>query len=217
MPRTTNYRSRALSRAQVGAAIAAYEHAEAIERPLNLTLDVHWAWSRFATDGLWNRRKAIAGLLESQRHWLDYRDVTFMSILVREAPPSSNEGEHAHQLVHVPVGIRPAFLQHVRDYLRGNKRHQKKALSWDVPYNDGKLAYMLKGCTPAARDLIVAKLKTGYERGCFLESTSAKANQGIIYGKRLLISQSLGPQAQRGYVPLHDKSPDQQTASAIAA
>jgi hypothetical protein len=61
-----------------------------------------------------------------------------------------------------------------------------------VPYNDGKLAYILKGSTPAGRALLAATLSSAQ-----IEKTEAKRKQGIIYGKRLLISQALGPKAQR--------------------
>jgi len=196
MPRTSHYRSNALSRSQVAAGIAAHDYAKAIGCPLNLTMDIHWAWTRFANEGIWSRRKAVPTLLESQRHWLANHGVGFFSILTREAPPPSHEGEHAHQLVHVPPHLRDDFLQHTRDFLRGNKRHQKKALVWDVPYNDGKLAYILKGCTLPARKLLAAMFETDHERSGFLEGTRNKTNQGVIYGKRLLISQGLGPKAQ---------------------
>jgi hypothetical protein len=119
VPRTSDYRSKALSRAQVASALAGHQHAQRIGRSLNLTLDIHWAFTRFARDGIWNRRQAVTATLESQRHWLAYQGVGFLSILVREAPPSSSEGEHAHQLVHVPTLLRGAFIRHTKDFLRG--------------------------------------------------------------------------------------------------
>jgi hypothetical protein len=200
MPRTSHYRSNALSRSQVAAAIAAHDYAKIIGCPLNLTMDIHWAWTRFAKEGIWSRRKAVPALLECQRHWLAYHGVGFFSIMAREAPPSSNEGEHAHQLVHVPSHLRDDFLRHTRDFLRGNNRHQKKALAWKVPYNDGKLAYILKGCTPPARELLASMFETDHERNGFLEATRNKTRQGTVYGKRLPISQALGPKARSGMV-----------------
>ncbi|MEY4965411.1 MAG: hypothetical protein RL274_994, partial [Pseudomonadota bacterium] len=154
MPRRSDYRSNAHSLAKVREAIAAHDYAKAIGCPLNFTLDIHWQWTRFAKEGIWNRRKAVPALLESLRHWLGYHGVGFFSIAVRECPPSSTEGEHLHLLVHVPFDLQEAFLQHTKDFLRGTKRHRKKALAWAATYSDGKLAYMLKGCTPLARELL---------------------------------------------------------------
>jgi hypothetical protein len=197
MPRKSNYRSQALSLPKVRVAMAAHDHAKAKSCQLNLTVDIHWQWTRFAKTAIWNCRKAVPALLESLRHWLAYHGIGFFCIAVREAPPSSNEGEHLHLLIHVPPDLRDAFLQHARDFLRGNKRHQKRALAWDTPYSDGKLAYILKGCTPPARELLAAMFETGYERNKFVESTRDKVRQGVIYGKRLLISQAIGPKARR--------------------
>ena len=52
---------------------------------------------------------------------------------------------------------------------------------------------MLKGCTPPARELLAAMFGTEYERNKFFERNKDKTHQGIIYGKRLFISQALGP------------------------
>jgi hypothetical protein len=198
MPRRSDYRSLAHSLPKVREAIAAHEHAKVIGCPLNFTMDIHWAWTRFAQEGIWNRRKAVPALLESLRHWLAYHGVGFFSIGVRECPPSSNEGEHLHLLVHVPSDLKDAFLQHTKDFLRGTKRHQKRALAWDTTYSDGKLAYILKGSTPPARELLAAMFETEYERNKFLDGTKDKVSQGVIYGKRLLISQALGRGARVG-------------------
>jgi hypothetical protein len=192
MPRRSDYRSKALSLSKVRGTVAAHDHAKALGCPANLALDIHWQWTRFATEGIWNRRKAVAALLESQRHWLDYHGVGFFSILVREAPPSSTEGEHAHQLVHVPDHLQAAFIRHTQNFLRGKHRHQKKALHCDTTYNDGKLAYMLKGCTAPGRELLAAMFETDYERQHFLDGTKAKTRQGIIYGKRLPSHERIG-------------------------
>jgi hypothetical protein len=198
MPRRSDYRSKAHSLTKVREAVAAHAHARAMSCPLNLTLDIHWAWTRFAQEGIWNRRKAVPALLESLRHWLAYHGVGFFSIAVRECPPSSNEDEHMHLLIHVPSDLQEALLQQTRDFLRGTKRHQKRALAWDTTYSDGKLAYILKGSTPPARELLTAIFETEYEREKFLEGTRDKASQGVIYGKRLLISQALGRGARLG-------------------
>jgi hypothetical protein len=196
MHRTAHYRSKALSRSQVAGAIAAHDHTEAIRCPLNLALDIHWEWTRYANS---NRRAALAKLLESLRHWLGRR-VGFYCIAVRENPPSSDAGEHCHALAHVPSDLQAGFLDHVRTFLRGNKRHQKRAMRWAITYNDGKLAYVLKGSTTPARMLLVAMFDTDYERNAFLENTREKTRQGVINGKRLLISQDLGPKAREGAV-----------------
>ena len=196
MPRSSHYRSKALSVGRVREAIAAHDYAKALARPLNVTVDIHWAWTRVAKEGVWKRRKAVAAFLESQRHWLAYHGVGFFSILVREAPPSSTKGEHAHQLIHIPPRLQGAFMRHARDFLRGKHRHQKKSLDWDTTYNDGKLAYILKGCTAQAHDLLAAMFKSEYERNKFIERTEGSTIQGTIYGKRLFISQSLGPKAR---------------------
>jgi hypothetical protein len=70
----------------------------------------------------------------------------------------------------------------------------------NVPYNDGKLAYMLKGCTPPARELLATLFASEYERKGFLAATKHKSSQGVIYGKRLVISQALGPNARRSAI-----------------
>jgi hypothetical protein len=86
----------------------------------------------------------------------------------------------------------------VRDFLRGNKWLPTKALAWDATYSDGKLAYVLKGCTPLGRELLAAMFETEYERQHFLDGTKEKTIQGMINGKRLLISQALGRKARLG-------------------
>ena len=198
MPRRSDYKSQTHSLSKVREAVAAHAYAKAIGCSLNLTLDIHWHWTRFSTEGIWNRRKAVPALLESQRHWLAYHGVGFFSILVREAPPGSSEGEHAHQLVHVPDHLHAAFLKHTKHFLGGNKRLPKRALVCDTIYSDGKLAYILKGSTPSAHQLLAAMFQTEYERQHFLDGTKDKTHQGVIYGKRLLISQAIGPKARRG-------------------
>jgi hypothetical protein len=198
MPRRADYRSQAHSLAKVREAVAAHAYAKAIGCPLDLTMDIHWQWTRFAQEGVWNRRKAVPALLESLRHWLAYHGIGFFSIAVRECPPSSNEGEHMHLLIHVPSDLQDAFLQHTKDFLRGTRRHRKRALAWDTTYSDGKLAYILKGSTTPARELLTAMFETEYERNKFLDGTKDKASQGVIYGKRLLISQALGRGARLG-------------------
>lgn len=198
MPRRADYRSQAHSLSKVREAIAAHDYAKAIGCPLNFTMDIHWQWTRFAKEGVWNRRKAVPALLESLRHWLAYHGVGFFSIAVRECPPSSNEGEHMHLLIHVPSDLQGAFLQHTKDFLRATRRHRKRALAWDTTYNNGKLAYILKGSTLPAREFLLAQTKTDWERNKFLEGTKEKGSQGVIYGKRLLISLALGRGARLG-------------------
>lgn len=186
LPRTRHYRSKALTLAQVKDAIAAYDFAATIGRPLNLSMDIHWQWTQFAQR---NRRDALANLRESLRHFLSHRHVGFYSIAVREY--HLPYGEHCHLLVHVPADLRSEFIRHVREFLRGGSRHQKKALNWEVAYyGHGKLAYILKGSTQPARDLLEQFNRAGERRG------DLDPNQGIIYGKRLQIAQALGPKAR---------------------
>jgi hypothetical protein len=197
LPRSRDYRSKALTCAQIATAIAAHDYAKAMGHTLNLSLDIHWAWTRFASESVWNGRKVVPALLESQRHWLANHGVAFFSILVREAPPPSLAGEHAHQFIHVPASLQSAFIQHVRDFLRGRSRHQKHALQSSLPYNTGKFAYILKGATPAACKFLLRWLPSDFERERYIEGTEHKKCQGVIYGKRLLISQTLGPKARQ--------------------
>ena len=190
MPRTPHYRSKALSLAQVATAIAAHHFAEAIGHPLNLTMDVHWEWTRFAHT---NRREAVPMLLESLRHFLCHRGVRFYAIAVRES--HEPYGEHCHVLAHVPLVLHKTIEQQARDFLRGSKRHQKRALVCKEAYfSRGKLAYILKGSTPPARELLEQFNVAGERR------RDLDPHQGVIYGKRLLISQALGPTARLGSV-----------------
>jgi hypothetical protein len=185
MPSTPDYRSKALSLAQVRDAIAAHHFAEVRGVRLNLALDVHWQWTRFAQG---NRRDAVSLMLESLRHFLHHREIGFFCIAVRENPLAL--GEHCHVLIHVPPDLQSALLEHIRGFLRGSKRHDRRALHFKATYNAGKLAYMLKGCTPPARPLLDQFNLAGERRG------QLDPNQGVIYGKRLLISQALGPKAR---------------------
>jgi hypothetical protein len=197
MPRRADYHSNALPIAKVREAIAASAHAKAIGRPLNVSLDIHWHWTRFAKERIWNHRKAVRALLDNLRHWLTYHNVPFLSIAVRECPPDSNFGEHLHVLLHLPADLRKPFLRHVRKFLGGKKSLPRRALVSNATYNDGKLAYMLKGCTPPARELIITSLcHNDRERQLCRANIQDKPHQGIIYGKRLLISQALGPGAR---------------------
>ena len=193
MPRTAHYRSPALSRSQVLEAIGAHDHAEAVGKPLNVALHIHWHWTCFANK---NRRTVLARLLEGQRHWLAQRKVAFHSIAVRENPPSTGIGEHVHQLVHIPPALLAEFLAYVRTFLRGNKRHQRKALQYGAGYSKGKLAYHCKGSTEPGRQALLDWFETDYERNKFMESTAQKTRQGVINGKRISISQALGPKAR---------------------
>jgi hypothetical protein len=190
LPRTGDYRSKARYRSKVVAAIAAHDFAESIGSPLNLSLDAHWQWTRFANR---NRRDAVAELLERQRHWLARHGIGFYSIVVRENPPPANNGEHAHELVHVPSKFHAAFSQNTRNFPRGNKQHRKRALVCTPTWHSrGELAYMLKGSTPPARALLDQFNVAGKRR------SELDPHQGIIYGKRLLISQRLDTKARSG-------------------
>jgi len=181
----------------VAEAIAAYRYAEALQRPLNLSLDLHWAYTGFSDEAVFSRRAVVAALLASQRHWLKSRGAGFYSILVRENPPASEQGEHAHQLLNVQADLREGIEAHTRKFLSRGKRHRARALEAKTVYNDGKLAYILKGATLPARELLAAMFKTDYERSSFLASTSSKTRQGRIPGKRVSISEALGPAARR--------------------
>jgi hypothetical protein len=192
-----NYTSAAIPRHKVAETIAAYRYAELLKRPLNMSLDIHWAWTGFANESKISRRAATAALLQSQRHWLKYYGLGFFSILVREAPPASDQGEHAHQLIHVSADLGEAFEAHTRAFLAGGGRRRARAVKVASVFSDGKLAYILKAGTPPARKLLVAMFKTKYERYRFLASTSSKTRQGIIPGKRVSISEALGPAARR--------------------
>jgi hypothetical protein len=100
---------------------------------------------------------------------------------------------------------------------RSPTRHQSRALAWIETYSDGKLAYILKGSTAPARDLLVAMFRTERERHSFLEGTKNKICQGVIYGKRLLISQALGPKARLGVTHEEAKAFPQLDQDALAA
>jgi hypothetical protein len=207
LSRTPHYRSSAINRTQAQSAIAANAYATASGRPLNLTLDIHWQWTGFANR---NRRLAVAKLLESQRHWLNHRSMSHYHITVRENPPGL-WGEHCHLLVHVPVRLQSSFVQHVRKFLRCNRCYQKSAMRWKSAYSFGKLAYLLKGATAPARALVIAQFDSSFERFAFISCTSSKTHQGVINGKRILISQTLGPAARRmgtGTLPAINKRED---------
>jgi len=81
-------------------------------------------------EDIWAFRRVVPELIESQRRWLRYHGVSFLSILIREAPPGSTKGEHAHQLVHVPNRRQADFLWHTKHFLGGNRRLPKRALAW---------------------------------------------------------------------------------------
>lgn len=195
MPRRADYQSKALSCAQVRNAIAADAHAKAIGFPLNFTMDVHWNLTRFAN---WNRRKAVPALLESLRHYLAYHNVGFYSIAVRECPPESEVGEHLHLLVHVPPDLQETLEEHVVKFLGVSRRLRKRAVKAAKTYNDGKLAYIHKGCTPQGRLLLLTLCKDERELQGFLDATKGKHDQGVIYGKRQFIPHSLCEKARRG-------------------
>jgi hypothetical protein len=56
---------------------------------------------------------------------------------------------------------------------------------------------MLKGATEPARSFLIAQFQSDFERAAFISGTHTKTRQGVINGKRLLISQSLGQAARR--------------------
>jgi hypothetical protein len=167
-----------------------------------LSLDVHWEWTRFANV---NRRKAVPKLLESLRHSLGHRGIGFYAIAVRES--HEPYGEHCHILVHAPPNLHKAVESHTRDFLRGGRHHQKRALvctpTW---YGRGKLAYILKGCTSLARELL-EKFNVAGDRRRELDP-----HQGVICGKRLLISQALGPKARSDAANDNRRQPANRTA-----
>jgi hypothetical protein len=137
-----------------------------------------------------NRRDAIALLLESQRHWLAHRSTSFASIAVRENSFGMPAGEHVHQIVHIPLALQREFIAHTKQFLTAGKP-QQKALAWDSVYSRGILAYLCKGATADGRALILKWLPTEQEREAFKSVVASKPYQGVIYGKRLLISHSL--------------------------
>lgn len=194
MPRAANYSSPKLTRSQVKDVIAASDFADSQNLPLNLALHIHWFYTAYAQA---DRRKAVASLLESQRHWLQHRGVPFLDILVRENPGISSLGEHAHQLIHVPKLLQADFLAYVRTLLRRGRRHQSQSLHSRIPFNDGKLAYLCKGATPSGWQLILERCKNEYERQKFSKLIALKGDQGTIWGKRLFISRALGKKARR--------------------
>jgi hypothetical protein len=194
MPRTANYSSPKLTRSQVKDVIAASEFADAQSSPLNMVLHIHWHYTAFANS---DRRKAVASLLESQRHWCLHRKLPFLSILVRENSALGGLGEHAHQLLHIPGDFKKAFLVYVRDFLRQGKKHRRQCLNTAIPYNEGKFGYLCKGSTAAGWKLVLERYPTDYERQKFSVLIARKADQGVVWGKRLFISRALGKKARK--------------------
>lgn len=104
-----------LSKSQVQAVIGGASRSIALGVPLNRFVTVHWgALSVSERDSF----KATQNLLRRARDWLRDNGAKVAWVWVRETSPQEPEkGAHVHWLLHVPEGLRAAFLGRLKGWV----------------------------------------------------------------------------------------------------
>jgi hypothetical protein len=190
IPRKTHYiRSR-----QASAFFKAAKHAEGHARPLNLFVTVnltHTACPSHLAD------KAVRAVCSKFSRWLRYQSQKAIGSgrsgygpptygRVIEAP---DDLHHVHWLIHVPANLRPAFEKVLPKWVlkaTGGITRPKGLI--DIQEVNAVMAvsrYCMKGVDPH------------HAKRCFVRPKP----QGIVLGKRVAISRSLGAAARKAVAP----------------
>jgi hypothetical protein len=190
IPRRTHYiRSR-----QASAFFKAAKHAEGHVRPLNLFVTInlsHTSCPSHLVD------KAIRAVCSKFSRWLRYQSKkatdtgcpgygppTYARVI--EAP---DDLHHVHWLVHVPADLRPAFEKTLPKWvLKATDAITRPEGLINIKEVDTVMAvsrYCMKGVDPH------------HAKRCFVRPKP----QGVVLGKRVAISRSLGPAARKAVTP----------------
>ena len=183
----------------------AVDRAAAIPDIAFVYVTVTWGLTgRAALDDL----ASVIWLREAVRKWLWHRGVQFYDLGVREI--GDEKGPHWHWLVHCPPHLRGEKPGQLGHYIRNTllprsladgvevttKKYREGCDGCHRPRNWQHLArcYFLKGSTDTVRqrngiDLCASASEKAAENYC--------QSQGIITGKRLFHSRSLGDKAHR--------------------
>jgi hypothetical protein len=162
----------------------AYERGYAI----NLSVDINWSRTEASDDP---RGAILDGMMIGARKWLRRNGViVFAQVEVRECPGDPTPIPNAHVMLHCPDALIPDFKRYYRGALRrrtGSLHAQAlkfTAIGRGNPTLEaalGKLRYLGKGIDPHAAE----KHHIRHE------------SQGRVFGKRVSLSQDIGPSARR--------------------
>ena len=183
--KTHHIRSRSASGFFKGAA-----HAKSHGRPLNLHVTLNMWQTNYPSDHV---SVAVARICGKFTRWLayqsqkagqqgkgDYGRPTYQTVI--ESPKGNY---HLHWLVHVPTDLADAFAACVPRWFSkvcGEAQNPTKAIH--IKRIDSVMAlsrYCMKGVDPQ------------HAKRCYVRPI----NQGVVFGKRVSISRSLGPLARR--------------------
>jgi hypothetical protein len=178
-PEKSRKPSQHISKRQTTNLVAAFEFAETIGLPLNVSADI--AWIFFA--GIADDRTRFARCQQRLSKWALRHGFPLTMIWTREV--GKNGSPHTHVLLHVPPHlIQDKTFQQVLDRSfepEGGPVHDKAILIQTAYKPLGKLLYNLKGTDPKhASDFNIRP-----------------AYQGFLSGKRAGFTQNLGPGARR--------------------
>ena len=184
-PRVT----RSISTRQAKNLLAAFDHAERIDCPLNTHVIIHWAGTANMAARVPDR---IQLLLARMRHWLDRRNVRFCHIWAQE-PSRNSDVPHMHLLVHVPHVWREAFEAQVEEWVDGiGTDNAMKIVTVRQSRNWHWREYLVKGVNPKTRDEEL--------RAILKRQRKASHARGPVEGKRCGVSQNtLGPAARAAW------------------
>jgi len=180
--------TRHLKPSQARNLLAAYDHARAIDSPLNTHVIVHWA----ATIPMAARvPERIQQLIERMRHWLRRRGIPVCHVWVQEPSKRRHENRdvpHFHMLVHVPHLWRAAFDAMIGEWVGGLGDGKPVTIEGVQARHWPWRVYLAKAVNPNTRDTELQRI-----------SKHKKANdaRGPVEGKRCGCSQNtLGPAAR---------------------
>ena len=180
--------SQSLSRRDCEKLTAAWNHAEAIDRPLNVSATVHWASARGSGTAA-QRQKA---LIERTSKWLHRRGSNWAAVWVVETGTAQKD-IHTHLALHLPshISIR-LFDAYWRQQLQSP---YPKVLVVKPAHDIGWLRYMLKSADDE-------------NRRTFSVPRRFEDARCLVIGKRCGFSQNLGPKA----IAQHARRQSQQAA-----
>jgi hypothetical protein len=177
-----------ISGPQYEKARSAIDFAHARGCPMTLTVSINWTRTDAGDDP---QGMILDKMMEATRKWLKRNGVAvFAQVEVRERPDDPDPVPNAHVMLHCPHELIAAFKRFYRKALRGRCGVLRdKALVFETIGGGnptltaalGQLYYLSKGIDP------VQAKKHGIR----------PEPQGRVFGKRISVSQDIGPAARR--------------------
>lgn len=188
--------------------IRGVHHAGAIDKPLNVRVDVQWRLAPTRIDVFERRKRLLNAIGNWLRRTAGRGDPGYVGdpvyVYVREIGLGGHE--HLHLAVHVPEGRTAAFRAMVCKAASADaepkvcpirypndgepvKVQNIRPGSWNIDY--GVTSYFLKeGCAE------LLELRIG-DRPVVDPKHQAKATGGVVYGKRVGVSRAIGRKARQ--------------------